>query len=115
MKEQLKLLAENLQVEIVVAHYPPYCSKWNPIEHRAFSFISKKWQGELFDNYEKIKNLAEETTTKTGFSVKAYMNKKACQTGEKASKEFMKTMPVIFNKFLPKWNYRMDYKKTKHL
>jgi hypothetical protein len=110
VKEQLKQLAENLQVEIVVAHYPPYCSKWNPIEHRAFSFISKKWQGELFDNYEKIKNLAEETTTKTGFSVKAYMNKKAYQTGEKASKEFMKTMPVIFNKFLPKWNYRIDYK-----
>jgi hypothetical protein len=41
VKEQFKLLAERLQMEIVVAHYPPYCSKWNPIKHRAFSFISK--------------------------------------------------------------------------
>jgi hypothetical protein len=48
VKEQFKLLSEKLQMEIVVAHYPPYCSKWNPIEHRAFSFISKKWQGAVF-------------------------------------------------------------------
>jgi hypothetical protein len=49
VKEQFKLLEERLQIEIVVAHYPPCCSKWNPIEHRAFSFISKKWQGVVFD------------------------------------------------------------------
>jgi len=102
VKEQLKKLSGNLKIEIVVAHYPPYCSKWNPIEHRAFSFISKKWQGELFDNYDKIKKLAEETTTKTGFSVKAYINKKIYLTGKKASDDFMKTMPVSFNKYLRK-------------
>jgi len=111
VKEQLKQLAENLQLEIIVAHYPPYCSKWNPIEHRAFSFISKKWQGVLFDNYDKIKDLAEETTTKTGFSVKAYINRKVYQTGKKASENFIKTMPVIFNEYLPKWNYKLSNKK----
>jgi len=111
VKEQFKNLAEKLQIEIVVAHYPPYCSKWNPIEHRAFSFISKKWQGEVFDNIEKIKVLAEQTTTKTGFSVKAYINTKVYQTGIKATEDFMKTMPVIFNKYLPKWNYKFSKKK----
>ena len=108
VKEQFKKLAEKLQVEIVVAHYPPYCSKWNPIEHRAFSYISKKWQGVVFKNHEIIKELAEQTTTKTGFSVKAYINTKLYQTGKKASEEFMKTMPVVFNNFLPKWNYKFD-------
>jgi len=106
VKEQFKQLAEKLQIEIVVAHYPPYCSKWNPIEHRAFCYISKKWQGVVFRNYDIIKELAEQTTTKTGFSVKAYINTKLYQTGVKASEEFMKTMPVIFNNFLPKWNYK---------
>ena len=110
VKEQLKQLAENLQIEIVVAHYPPYCSKWNPIEHRAFSFISKKWQGEVFENHKIIKELAEQTITKTGFSVKAYINDKIYQTGKKASEEFMKTMPVVFNKVLPKWNYKFSCK-----
>ena len=111
VKEQLKKLAEELQVQIVIAHYPPYCSKWNPIEHKAFSFISKKWEGVVFDSLEIIKELAEQTTTKTGFSVKAYINTKVYSTGKKASKEFMKKMPVIFSKFLPKWNYKFDYKK----
>jgi hypothetical protein len=110
VKEQLKQLAENIQMQIVVAHYPPYCSKWNPVEHRAFSFISKKWQGEVFKNHRIIKNLAEQTTTKTGFSVKAYINDKIYQTGKKASEEFLKTMPVIFNKTLPKWNYKFCHK-----
>jgi hypothetical protein len=108
VKEQLKQLAEKLQIQIVVAHYPPYCSKWNPIEHRAFSYISKKWQGVVFKNYNIIKELAEQTTTKTGFSVIAYINTKLYETGKKASEEFMKTMPVIFNNFLPKWNYAFD-------
>jgi hypothetical protein len=115
VKEQFKELAEKLKVQIVVAHYPPYCSKWNPIEHRAFSFISKKWEGHVFENHDTIKKLAEETTTKTGFSVKAYINTKEYQTGKKASDEFMKTMPVIFNRFLPKWNYKFDRKKSKQL
>jgi len=110
VKEQLKQLAENIQMQIVVAHYPPYCSKWNPVEHRAFSFISKKWQGEVFKNHRIIKNLAEQTTTKTGFSVKAYINDKIYQTGKKASEEFLKTMPVIFSKTLPKWNYKFSCK-----
>ena len=107
VKEEFKKLAERLQVQIHVAHYPPYCSKWNPIEHRAFSFISKQWQGSVFRNYEIIKELAEETRTKTGFSVKANINRKVYQTGRKASEEFMEKMPVIFSKILPKWNYRL--------
>jgi hypothetical protein len=106
VKEMFSQLAKDLKMQIVVAHYPPYCSKWNPIEHKAFSFISKKWQGCVFDNLEIIKEKAEQTTTKTGFSVKAYINTKIYPTGKKASDEFMNTMPVISYKFLPKWNYQ---------
>jgi hypothetical protein len=108
VKERFKQLSTRLQMEIVVAHYPPYCSKWNPIEHRAFSYISKKWSGIVFDNYNIIKKLAEETTTKTGFSVIVTINEKPYETGKKASEDFMKTMPVIFDDFLPKWNYKFS-------
>jgi hypothetical protein len=96
-------------MEIVIAHYSPYCSKWNPIEHCAFSFISRKWQGVVFNNYDVIKELAEQTTIKTGFSGKAYINTKQYETGKKASEKFMKTMPVVFESFLPKWNYKFNY------
>jgi hypothetical protein len=108
VKEQLKQLAEKLQMRIVIAHYPPYCSKWNPIEHKAFCYISGKWQGSVFKDYEIIKELAEQTTTITGFTVKARINTKQYETGKKASEDFMKTMPVVFNDFLPKWNYTFD-------
>jgi hypothetical protein len=115
VREQLKQLSDSLKTDIVVAHYPPCCSKWNPVEHRAFSFISKKWQGEVFYNYDKIKKLAEQTTTKTGFRVNAWINTKTYQTGKKASEEFMKTMPVIFGKIMPKWNYKFCWLKNKLL
>jgi hypothetical protein len=108
VKERFQQLAIKLQMEIVIAHYPPYCSKWNPIEHKAFSFISKSWSGIVFNNYEIIRQLAEETTTNTGFSVKAYINPKRYEIGKKASEEFMQAMPVIFNNYLPKWNYKFS-------
>jgi len=108
VKERFKELAVKLQLEIVVAHYPSYCSKWNPIEHRAFSYISKKWSGIVFDNYNILKELAEQTTTKTGFSVISNINDKQYSIGRKASEHFMETMPVIFDDFLPKWNYKFS-------
>jgi len=106
VKEEFKKLAERLQIQIYMAHYPPYCSKWNPIEHRAFSYISKKWQGSVFRDHLTIKALSEKTTTKAGFSVKAYINDKMYQIGKKVSEDFMEKTPVIFSKILPKWNYK---------
>ena len=108
VKEQLMKLPCCLGVKIVVAHFPAYCSKWNPIEHRAFSFISKQWQGAVFENYDIIKTLSEQTTTKTGFMVKAIINKTEYKTGKSASNDFMQNYPVKFSKLLPKWNYELS-------
>jgi len=108
VKEQFMKLSQRLGLKIVVAHYPAYCSKWNPIEHRAFSFISKKWQGAVFENYDIIKTLAEQTTTKTGFLVKAIINRIEYKTGKNASNDFMQNYPVKYSDFLPKWNYEFS-------
>lgn len=109
VKEQLQGLSGRLKIDIVVAHYPAYCSKWNPIEHRAFCHITRSWQGVVFDNYEIVKELAERTTTKSGLSVDVYMNEKIYATGKKASVGFKESMPVEFDDFLPKWNYTLRY------
>ena len=105
VKEQLQKLAERINMEIVVAHYPAYCSKWNPIEHKAFCHISRSWKGVEFDSIDIVKELAEKTTTKKGFSVKVSINEKIYLTGKKASDEFLENSPVEFDKLLPKWNY----------
>lgn len=110
VKEQMQKLSERLEIDIVMAHYPAYCSKWNPIEYKAFCHITKAWQGVVFDSYETVQELAEKATTKSGFSVKVFMNEKVYKTGEKASEEFMENRSVEFDDFLPKWNYTFKCK-----
>lgn len=109
VKEQLQKLSERIKIEIVMAHYPAYCSKWNPIEHKAFCHITRAWKGVVFDSYEIVKELAEKVTTKSGFSVNVHINEKAYVTGKKASKEFIENMLVEFDDFIPKWNYSFKY------
>ena len=108
VKEALYNLSKELQMEIVVAHYPAYCSKWNPIEHKAFCHITKAWQGIVFDSFKTVEETAKNATTKTGFSVKVWQNEKEYKTGKKASDEFMINYPVKYNQLLPKWNYSLN-------
>lgn len=108
VKEQMQKLSERIKMDIVVAHYPAYCSKWNPIEHKAFCHVTRAWQGVVFESYEIVKELAEKTQTKTGLSVEVFMNEKTYCTGKKASQEFMENMPIDYDEFLPKWNYSFN-------
>ena len=108
VKEAFHNLAQKLKIEIVVAHYPAYCSKWNPIEHLAFCHITRAWQGIVFDSFQTVEDKAKMATTKTGFSVEVWQNKKEYKTGKKASEEFLTNYPVKFNKFLPQWNYSLE-------
>jgi hypothetical protein len=41
-------------IAVTIAHYPTGASKWNLIEHRLFSEISKNWAAEPLDSYEKM-------------------------------------------------------------
>jgi len=109
VKEKLYQLSKKLSIEIVVAHYPAYCSKWNPIEHKAFPHITTAWQGAVFDSREIMVSLAEEhARTKTGFYVEAWVNEKEYLTGIKASDEFKKKYPIKHSTNLHKWNYSFN-------
>ena len=68
-------------LDVTVAHYPPGASKWNPIEHRLFSEISKNWAGRPLDSYETILNFIRTTKTKTGLKVNARLVKKQYPKG----------------------------------
>jgi len=108
VKEQFKKLSERINMEIIIAHYPAYCSKWNPIEHKVFCHLTRAWKGIVFDNYEIVKELAEKTTTEQGLSVAVNFNDKKYFTGKKASDDFRNKMPVKFDEILPKWNYSFN-------
>jgi hypothetical protein len=105
-KEDLQKLANRLGIEIRVAHYPPYCSKYNPIEHRLFPHLTRACRGVIFHTLETVRYYMAKAATATGLTVKVSILEKAYETGRKYAKGFKKTMKIVFDQFLPKWNYR---------
>jgi len=105
-KEELQRLAERVGLELRVAHYPPYCSKYNLIEHRMFPHVTRACQGVVFETIGIVKELMERTRTATGLSVTVDILDKAYQLGRSCSKGFKKNMKIVFDAILPKWNYR---------
>jgi hypothetical protein len=104
-KQDLQQLANEIGIEIRIAHYPPFCSKYNPIEHRLFPHVTRACQGVIFKNVEIIKDLMARTKTKQGLSVTVNVFDKVYLTGRKAAESFIKNMPIVFDDFLPHWNY----------
>jgi hypothetical protein len=105
-KEDLQKLADRLGREIRIGHYPPYCSKYNPIERRLFPHVTRACQGVIFDSVATVKRLLEKTRTATGLGVVVEVLEKVYQTGRKYTEGFKEEMKIVFDKYLPKWNYR---------
>jgi hypothetical protein len=104
-KEDLQKLANRLGLEIRVAHYPPYCSKYNPIEHRLFPHVSRACRGVVFHTLETVRHYMAKTETTTGLRVVVGLLEKVYATGRKCLAGFKKTMKIVFDPVLPKWNY----------
>ena len=105
-KYDLQNLAEELSIEIRIAHYPPYTSKYNPIEHRLFPHVTRACQGVVFSSVEIVKELMEKTKTSTGLKVFVKVIDKVYQTGRKVDDDFKNNMKIVFDQYLSKWNYR---------
>ena len=105
-KENLQGLANRLGLEIRVAHYPPYCSKHNVIEHRVFPHITRACQGVISHTVDIARQCIERTKTTTGLRVTVRSLDKACQTGRTYAADFKHNMKILFDDHLPKWNYR---------
>ncbi len=104
-KQDLQALADEIGIEIRIAHYPPYCSKYNPIEHRLFPHVTRACQGVVFANIKLVKELMEKTHTQTGLKAFVHIIDKVYQTGRKVTEEFKQTMLIVFDALLPQWNY----------
>lgn len=104
-KKALQELANTIGLDIRIAHYPPYTSKWNPIEHRLFSHITRSLSGILLSGYELVKELIRKTVTEPGLKVKANIIDKVYETGKKVTEEFKENMEIVFDEYLPRWNY----------
>ena len=104
-KEDLQKLANRFGLEIRIAHYPPYCSKYNPIEHRLFAHVSRACRGVIFHTVETAQHYIGKTETTTGLKVIVRVLSKVYATGRKSMDDFKRKMKIVFDQVLPKWNY----------
>jgi hypothetical protein len=104
-KVSLQELADELRLPLHVCHFPPGTSKWNKIEHRLFSFITKNWRGRPLTSYEVVVNLIASTTTKTGLTVRAAIDSNTYEIGIEVSDTELSRVQIAAAKFHGEWNY----------
>jgi len=106
-KHDLQAVVNAIGVEIRVAHYPSYCSKYNPIERRFFPHVSRACTGMLFDTLERAVELMRKATTSTGLKTTVNVIRRIYETGRNATEIIKETIrsTVCFHELLPRWNY----------
>ncbi len=105
-------ICDRYGITVSVSHYPTGASKWNPIEHRLFSEISKNWAGRPLDSSQTILNYIRTTTTVKGLAVRASLIRKKYKTGIKVGDEQMRQLQIVPDKNLPRWNYTISPRKN---
>ena len=104
-KVELAKLAQETGLTITVCHYPPGTSKWNKIEHRMFSFITKNWRGKPLTSYQVIVDLVASTTTQTGLRILAEWDQGKYPKGIEITDAELAALPLARHEWHPEWNY----------
>jgi transposase len=102
---ELQRLADETGLQIRVCHFPPGTSKWNKIEHRLFSFISRNWRGKPLVSRRVIIDLIAATTTRTGLKVYARLDERAYPNKINVSDTELAAVNIHKADFHPEWNY----------
>ena len=106
-KVELQRLSDETGLTLAVSHFPPGTSKWNKIEHRLFSFISKNWRGQPLTSLQVIVSLIAGTTTKKGLKVHAEVDEGLYPLGTKVTDRQMKQLHIQRDDFHGEWNYEI--------
>ena len=106
-KKQMLIMADKVGMDLIICHYPPYTSKWNPIEHRLFCHTHRAIDGAVFSDYEIVKELFSKTKTDAGLKVIVRLNLKEYQTGIKTDKSEVDYSRIQFNQSIPDLSYRI--------
>jgi len=107
VKYDLQQLSDAIGMEIRVAHYPSYCSKYNPIERRFFPHVSRACTGMLFDTLDTAVELMRNASTNTGLTTTVNVIRRVYEIGRNATKDIKDFVlnTTIFDELLSKWNY----------
>ena len=112
-KVELQKMANQTGLTITVCHFPPGTSKWNKIEHRMFSFITKNWRGKPLTDRATIVNLIGSTTTEEGLKIRCELDTNHYPKGIKVSDAQMDKVKLKKHQFHGDWNYTIYPSKSK--
>lgn len=106
-KQELQDFADDIGRKIRVAHFPPYCSKYNPIEHRLFPLITKAWNGVVLDSIDTMCELIRKRSANWKSDIKISVDKieKSFKKGVKVADDYLDYMDIFFDEVNSKWNY----------
>ena len=107
-KVELQRFADETGLEVTVCHFPPGTSKWNKIEHRLFSHITRNWRGRPLVSHRVVVDLIAGTRTATGLEVEARLDNGNYPTKVKVSKEQMQRVRLRPHDFHGEWNYTIE-------
>jgi hypothetical protein len=99
-KHDLQRLADQIGVEIRVAHYPSYCSKYNVIDRRLFPQITRACQGMLFDTLDTVVTLMRKASTSTGLRTTVNVIRRHYETGRNATAHMKQNLKIVFDNVL---------------
>jgi len=111
-KTELAAFAAQSGLDITVCHLPPGTSKWNKIEHRLFSAISRNWRGRPLESHEVIIETLQTVTTSTGLTVHAELDTGTYPRGIKIPDQHMTALEttgiLTRHEFHGDWNYTIN-------
>jgi len=105
-------ICDESSLTVTVCHYPTGCSKWNPVEHRLFSYISKNWEGKPLRTLEIMLGYIRGTSTVTGLTVKAFLDEAFYARGQRVTSNDIEGLRVKDHRVCPKWNYTLRPRKA---
>ena len=108
----LQRLADETQLEVTVCHFPPGTSKWNKIEHRMWSQVTKNWRGRPLTSFATVVSLIGSTTTTAGLTIQAKLDKTTYETGKKVSEAALAAVQLTRHEFHGDWNYTVAPNRT---
>jgi hypothetical protein len=100
-------LCDAFGLTVTVCHYPTGCSKWNPVEHRLFSYISKNWEGKPLKTLGIMLGYIRGTSTKTGLTVKAFLDEGVYRKAQKWTRQDIERLTLETHSTCPAWNYTL--------
>jgi hypothetical protein len=101
-------LCNRFRLTVSICHYPPGCSKWNPVEHRLFSQISRNWEGKPLRTLGIMLGYIRGTTTTTGLTVTAHLDENTYRKGQKVGRDEMEHLNLECHEVCPQWNYTIS-------